>query len=127
MDVHRRTFLGTAGGVGFALAGCVGLGGTNETVGVTVENQDSATRKITVTVAYDGRTLLEQTMTVGPSERVGAPFENPDTAGEADVTVRSVAGRETSSSVRVGPGTGIRSITVVLSEDGTLSVRGTRT
>jgi hypothetical protein len=126
-DMQRRQFLGFTCGVCVSTAGCLGFGGTNKTVGVAVRNQDSAARKITAQVRFDGEVLLDETTTVDPGETVNTSFENPNSAGEAAVTATSASGPETSKHVRVGPGTGIRSITIRAREGGSLRIVATRT
>lgn len=125
--MKRRPFLGLVGGAGVTVAGCIGFGGTNETIGVTVENRDAAAHELTVVVRLDDTALLDRTVTVGPGETADVSFENPTAAGEAAVTVRSARGAETSVGVRAGPGTGLRRITVLVRDGGTLTVRAART
>jgi len=115
------------GGICGSVGGCLGFGGTAESVDVGVENRDSTARTITVEIQFEVETLLEDTMTVEPSETATTAFENPDTAGEASVAATAATGVEASRTVRVGPGTGIRGITVVVGQDGSLRVGASRT
>lgn len=125
-DMYRRQFLGVACGVSLS-AGCLGFGGTNETVGVSITNEDSAARKITVRVSFDGTQLLDTTVTVESGETVNTHFKNPDNAGDARVIAKLAAGAESSKSIRVGPGTGIRYVTVVINQDESLRITAART
>lgn len=125
--MYRRQYLAVVGCLGSSVTGCLGFGGTNETVRVGVENKDSAARKLTVTVEFSGETLIDETMTVEPGETADTSLENPDSAGEALVSATAATGAKTSSNIRVGPGTGIRYITVVAQQDGSLRIMATRT
>jgi len=127
--LSRRSAL-RAGSVAIAagLAGCAfGFGGTNETVAVALENDDDAQHRLAVTITFDGSTLVDRTATLDAGSAVETAFENPDSAGEATVDAELADGEATTSDVRVGPGTGIRDVTVRVSDGGTLSVVDGRT
>ena len=112
------------------VAGClseVGFGGTNETVGVSLHNDDDEPHDISVAVTFDGETLLEHSASLGPGRSADTGFANPDTAGSARVEAALGSGESTTAEVRVGPGTGIRYVTAAVTADGDLSVYATRT
>ena len=123
MSLDRRRALHLSA-LGLATAaGCTfGFGGTNEAVGVTVENGDDATHEISVTITFDGSVLLAETVTLAPDESSRTTFENPDTAGSATVDADLDGSGRTTEGIRVGPGTGIRDVFVEISDDGGLSV-----
>lgn len=129
MVLSRRAVL-HAGAVATAtgLAGCsLGFGGTNQVVDVTFRNDHDASHRLAVTITFDGSTLLDRTVALDPGETASASFDNPDTAGEAQVTVRRSDGSQTSDAVRVGPGTGIRFVTVEVTADGEVRILAART
>jgi hypothetical protein len=112
------------------LAGClsnVGFGGTSETVDVELANDDDGPRRLSVTATFDGATLFEESVTLDPGASVAGEFENPETAGEARVVASLEEGASAETDVRVGPGTGIRSVTVRADDGGDLSVHSART
>jgi hypothetical protein len=128
MPRSRRCVLQT-GAVAAAtgLAGCFSFGGTNETIGVDLENEDSITHELAVSIAFDEDSLFERTTTLDTDESTSGSFENPDSAGSASVEARLDEESPTTKSVRVGPGTGIRSVTISISETPEVGIWAGRT
>jgi len=127
--IDRRAILRSAGlFAASSLAGCAfGFGGTNETVGVDVSNQDDASHRLSVTVTFDETALVDVTERLAPGESAATQFENPPSAGPARVEAVLANDRSTSTDVRVGPGTGIRQISVRITPEGTVEAYGART
>jgi hypothetical protein len=129
VSFDRRGVLRSAGLVAASsLAGCAfGFGGTNETVGVDMSNQNDASHRLSVTVTFDDTALVDVTERLAPGESTETQFENPASAGPSRVEAALANGRSTSTDVRVGPGTGIRHISVRITPDGTVEAYGART
>jgi hypothetical protein len=86
MPRSRRSTLQTGFvATGLGLAGCLGFGGTNETVDVYFENESSTTHEITVSITFEREVLLEETATVEAGESTSRSFTNPETTGAASV------------------------------------------
>jgi len=125
----RRAWLGAGGtALAAALAGCpFAFGGTNEEILLTLANEDDASHRLSVTVAFEGRTLLDRTVTLAGRASTSETVRNPDTGGSARVTAAVDGGRPLQRDVTVGPASGIRSITVEVTAPGAVSVFAGRT
>jgi hypothetical protein len=124
----RRSVL-QSGAVATAIgqAGCLGFGGTNETIDVHFESESSTTNEITASVTLEEELLFEQTVTLEAGESTTRSFSNPDSTGSARVEAMLADGSPTTDSVRVGPGTGIRSLTIRISERKVIEIWAGRT
>lgn len=123
--VHRRGFVVAAGTA--ALAGCLGFGGTDEVVGVTLRNRHDEEHRLSVTVRFDGDVLVEETATLAPDQSTDTEFDNPGPTGDATVEVVVDERDPVTEDVSVGGGSGIRSLTVEVTADGEVSVFAGRT
>ncbi|MFB6129614.1 MAG: hypothetical protein ABEJ28_02205 [Salinigranum sp.] len=110
-----------------SVVGCLGFGGTNETIDVGLENDDGTAHELAVTIDFEGETIFEHAATLEAGESTGGSFENPKTAGSARVKTTLDDRPPTTESVGVGPATGIRSVNVTITENGDLLVQATRT
>lgn len=118
--LHRRQVL--AGGAVAALAGLagcvVGFGGSPTDVEVTLTNETDERYDVTVQVELRDEALLDRTVTLQPNGVVEDSFENPEEAGDGRLSVSVEGGESTASDLRVGAGTGLDSVEVVLREGG---------
>lgn len=128
MRHQRRQLLrvAAAGSLG-ALAGCTfGFGSTSEEVGFGVANNDDSEHRVSTSLAFQGETLVESTVSLAPGESWETAFRNPDTVGDAQLVGSLENGEEESWRVQVGPGTGIHNIGVEVTSDGELLKTGVR-
>lgn len=86
-----------------------------------------APHDLTVSITFTEETLFERTVTLDAGESTSGSFENPDTADSAGVRATLDDESPTTDSVRVGPGTGIRSITVTITEEIRVEILAVRT
>lgn len=123
----RRTLLqaGTLAAV-TSTAGCT-FGGTNEEIPVTLTNNSDTTHELSVTISFEESTLLDQSETLEPDDSTETTIQNPETAGSAEVTATLSGNDPASNDIRVGPGTGIRTIDIEITEDNSLSIFAGRT
>lgn len=124
---RRSTLRSGAVATAIGLAGCLGFGGTNEVVDIYFESESSTTHEITASVTFERELLFEQTVRLNPGASEDKSFKNPDTTGSASVEAMLRGRSPTTNSVRVGTGTGIRSITVRVSESEALEIWTGRT
>jgi len=125
----RRAALGATGTVvALALAGCpLAFGGTSEEIRVTLANEDDASHRLSVTVAFEGSTLLDREVSLAAGESTSEMISNPDTTGDARMRAAVDGGQYVEADVEVGPGSGIRSMTAEVTTEGTVSVWAGRT
>lgn len=97
--VRRRSFLALLGSLVVPLTGCVG--GPGDPITSLAVNQDDTAHTVTVRIARDGRTVIENTVTV-EAEGVTELGTTPWRSGRYRVTVRvgSVEPRSTGREVR---------------------------
>ena len=125
----RRAALG-AGGTALtaALAGCpLAFGGTSEEIRVNLANEDEERHRLSLTVEFEGSTLLDREVHLAAGESRNEVIANPDTTGDARMRAAVDDGQSVESAVEVGPGSGIRSMTAEVTTDGTVSVWAGRT
>ncbi|MFC5279664.1 hypothetical protein ACFPM1_12980 [Halorubrum rubrum] len=124
---RRSTLRSSVTATATGLVGCLGFGGTNETVAVHVDNESSTAHEVTASVTFEGDSLFERTVALDAGESESGSFENPETVGSARVEATLEDGSPTTDPVRVGPGTGIRSITIRIPEREVVEIRAGRT
>jgi len=108
------------------LAGCaVGSGGSSTTVDVSVTNEDDQTHPVDVVVEFGEETLLDERFAIDPGEQEAAAFSNPDEAGDAVVSASVQDGESTERELRAGLGSGLHSVTVTVTEAGSVEVGAT--
>ena len=125
----RRQVLATgATALGTATAGCIaGIEEPEESVDVSIENDDSTAYTIGVSVDIGNVRVFEHRATVEPGVSTGGSFENPEDTTTAAVSAQLESGPEATKSVGVGAGSGIHYIEVRIADDGTLAILAVRT
>lgn len=116
----RRREVGVAAAVALSgLAGClVGFGGSPTDVDVTLTNETDERYDVAVLVELRDEALLDRTVTLQPSGVVEDSFETPEEAGDGTLSVSVEDGESTASDLRIGAGTGLASMEVVVRESG---------
>jgi hypothetical protein len=128
MSLCRRKALQLSG-LGIAtLGGCTfGFGGTSDEIDVTMTNNDETTHRLSVTISFENRVLVDKTVTLSADESSSTTFENPESAGSAVLEAELDTAERTRTEIRVGRGTGIRDVFVEISADGELTAFAGRT
>ena len=122
MSPCRRKALQLSG-LGIAiLGGCMfGFGGTSDEIDVTMTNNNETTHRLSVTIAFENRVLVDKTVTLSADESSSTTFENPEPAGSGVLEAELDTAERTRTEIRVGRGTGIRDVFVEISADGELT------
>jgi hypothetical protein len=107
-------------------AGCT-FGGTNEEIPVTLANNSNTTHELAITISFEESTLLDQSETLEPGDSIETTIQNPETAGSAQVTATLPNHNPATNDIRVGPGTGIRTINIEITADNSVSIFAGRT
>jgi len=117
---HRRQVLsGGAVAAITGLAGClVGVGGSPSTVDVTLTNETDERYDVTVLIELRDEALLDRTATLQPGGVAEESFQNPEESGDGTLSVSVEGGEPTASEIRIGAGTGLDSVEVIVGEGG---------
>lgn len=123
----RRREVGVIGAAAVSgLAGCAfGVGGSPTTIDVSVTNEDDQTHSVDVVVEFGEETLLDERFVLDPGGQEEATFPNPDETGDATVSASLEGGGTAERELRAGSGSGLYSVTVEVTEEGTVEAWAT--
>lgn len=123
----RRREVGVIGAAALSgLAGCAfGFGGSPTSIDVSVTNEDDQAHTVDVVVEFGEGTLLDERFVLDPGGQQAAAFSNPDEAGDATVSASLEGGGTAERELRAGRGSGLHSVTVAVTEEGTVEAWAT--